>query len=61
MASVDLDVTPEPSRAEHRALHEALRRLVFTRENTRVSAWWREGVRENVLDDDEEEAPPSDV
>jgi hypothetical protein len=51
---MDLDVAPEPSPAERSALDEALRRIAFTREDGPVSAWWSEGVRENVLEDDEE-------
>jgi len=48
---VKLDWQPEPTPEEREALERALERLGDSRREPR-SAWWREGVRES-LDDDE--------
>jgi hypothetical protein len=53
---VEPDVTPEPPAGEREALAQALRGLLAARDGSPGSAWWREGVRENV--DDEEPADP---
>jgi hypothetical protein len=45
------DVRPEPPPGEREALEHALCRLLGSSEQA-PSAWWREGVRENVLDED---------
>jgi len=44
----DIEISPEPSVEEREAVERALARLLGEA-GGRESAWWREGVRENVL------------
>ena len=44
----DVEITPEPSTEEREALERALARLLGEPDGG-VTAWWREGIRENVL------------
>jgi hypothetical protein len=48
-----LEITPEPSPEEREALELALARLLQERAETR-SAWWREGMRENLASSEDE-------
>jgi hypothetical protein len=48
MAVVDLRWSPEPSPEEREALERALARVLAERDDPR-SAWWRAGVAENVV------------
>ncbi|MBA2537444.1 MAG: hypothetical protein H0V20_08450 [Actinobacteria bacterium] len=47
------EIRPEPPPDEREALEQALKRLLSPSEGVATSAWWRAGVRESVLDDDE--------
>jgi hypothetical protein len=49
MAAVKPEIRPEPPPGEREALDEALARLLAERPEPR-SAWWAEGVRENLDD-----------
>lgn len=55
---MQIDVTPEPSPAEREAVIEAIQRLLGPERRAPASAWWREGVRENVYADEAEPAEP---
>jgi hypothetical protein len=46
---MELEITPEPPPEEREALERALARLLAEPARER-SAWWREGVRENLDD-----------
>jgi hypothetical protein len=48
MAVVELRWSPEPSPEEREALARALARVLAEREDPR-GAWWRAGVAENIL------------
>ncbi len=52
---MELDVRPEPTPEERQALAQALARAVASKPDAERSAWWRIGVRENVLDAPEPE------
>jgi hypothetical protein len=47
-----LEITPEPSPDERVALERALARLLEEPEE-QGSAWWREGIRENLAEEAE--------
>jgi hypothetical protein len=47
---MEREVSPDPTPEELEAIDEALARLVGERKEPR-SEWWREGVRENVLEE----------
>ena len=47
---MELEIQPEPSPEERAALAEAVEALLA--EPSDRSAWWREGIRESVLDGD---------
>jgi hypothetical protein len=51
------EISPEPPPDEREALEQALRRLLDPTEGVATSEWWRAGVRESVLDDDEGSGP----
>jgi hypothetical protein len=46
------EIMPEPPAAEREALNEALARLLSEPEDP-YNAWWREGVRETVIPEEE--------
>ena len=48
-----LEIRPEPSPEEREALERALARLLEEPAETR-SAWWREGMRENLASPEDE-------
>jgi hypothetical protein len=48
---MDLEITPDPPPEEREAVERALARLLAEPSEGR-SAWWREGVRENLRDDE---------
>lgn len=50
------EIRPEPPPGEREALEHALRGILGPSEESSTSAWWREGVRVNVLDEDDGEA-----
>jgi hypothetical protein len=52
---MELEITPEPSPEEREALEQALARLLAEPGDPR-SAWWREGVSENLSDSEGEPA-----
>lgn len=52
---MDLEIKPEPSPEEREALELALARLLAQPDDPR-SAWWREGVGENLSDSEAEPA-----
>ena len=54
----DVEIAPEPSAEEREAVERALARLLGEPDGG-VTAWWREGIRENVLGEGslEERAP----
>ena len=52
---MEIDVTPAPSPGEREALFEGVERLLAPAAERRTSAWWREGVRENVTGDEAED------
>lgn len=49
-AAMDLEVTPDPSPDERAALERALAESVGKAADPR-SAWWREGLREDMDED----------
>jgi hypothetical protein len=51
---VSVEITPEPTPEERAAIVAALRQLRAEQERG-PGAWWEAGLRENVLDDREEE------
>lgn len=44
---MEREITPEPSAQDEEAIEAALARLLQEREDP-YTAWWREGVRENL-------------
>jgi hypothetical protein len=52
---VELEISPEPSPEEREALERALARLLVEPDDPR-SAWWREGIGENLSDQEAEPA-----
>jgi hypothetical protein len=44
---MEREITPEPSPEDEQAIEAALARLLQERADP-YSAWWREGVRENL-------------
>jgi hypothetical protein len=52
---MELEITPEPSPEEREALERALARLLAGPDDPR-SAWWREGISENLSDPEAEPA-----
>jgi hypothetical protein len=54
---MEIDVSPEPDPAEREALERAVARGLGRPADAR-GEWWREGVRENVLDDAADEGHP---
>ena len=50
---MEADVRPTPPPDELEALEQALRPLLGATEGSSPSPWWQEGIRENVLDDDD--------
>jgi hypothetical protein len=50
---MDVEITPEPTPEERAAILQALARLAATDGRPSTSEWWREGLREAVLDDAE--------
>jgi hypothetical protein len=49
---MDYEVTPEPEPEEREALERALERLLAEPKDSR-SEWWRVGVGENVMPEEE--------
>ena len=49
---MELDWRPEPTGEDREALEQALARALAERDDPR-GAWWREGVDESVLGEDE--------
>lgn len=56
---MEIEVEPDPPAEELEALDEAVRRLLPKPQGPR-SAWWREGIRENVLDGRLEREPETE-
>jgi hypothetical protein len=50
---MEREVRPEPSSEELEAIDEALARLVAEPVEPR-SKWWREGIRENILEESDD-------
>jgi hypothetical protein len=50
--AVKPEITPEPTPEEREALEEALARLLEPPADART-AWWRQGLEENVREEDE--------
>lgn len=53
----DIEISPEPSAEEREAVERALARLL-DKPDRGATAWWREGIRENVLGEESEEGAP---
>jgi hypothetical protein len=53
---MEREITPEPSAQDEEAIDAALARLLEERVDP-YSAWWREGIRENL----ELDGPPGNV
>ncbi len=51
------EITPEPSPEEREAILMALARTAAADSRPPVSEWWRQGLREAVLDDEESGEP----
>lgn len=50
---MELEITPEPSPEEREALERALARLLQEPASAQErSAWWREGIRESLSEEE---------
>jgi hypothetical protein len=54
LKGVKLEITPEPTSEERAAILAALERVRAEEERT-PGPWWEAGLRENVLDEPDEE------
>ena len=54
----DIEISPEPSAEEREAVERALARLLG-KPDGRATAWWREGISDNVLGEESEERAPN--
>jgi hypothetical protein len=50
---MQVEITPEPTPTEQAALEQALAALVAPTDTPGRGEWWRQGIRENAVDDED--------